>query len=142
MEKEATIKYSNEEITVLWKPNACIHSKLCWQQLGEVFKPKERPWVKMDGANTEKIIAQINKCPSGALSYQSNNNTDKTSNSQAETTIQILPNGPLLVHGNILIKRDGGKEIKKDNVTAFCRCGQSSNKPYCDGAHSKVNFSG
>ena len=68
MPKES-IKYSNGEVTVVWKPNTCIHSSICWKGLIEVFDPRERPWVKMDGAPTEKIIEQVKKCPSGALSY-------------------------------------------------------------------------
>jgi uncharacterized Fe-S cluster protein YjdI len=62
-------KYSNDEVTVVWKPNVCIHSSLCWKGLIEVFNPKEKPWIKMDGATTERIIEQVKKCPSGALSY-------------------------------------------------------------------------
>ncbi len=71
MPKE-TFKYSNDEITVIWKPNVCIHSKLCWTNLREVFDPFVKPWIKMDGATTERIIEQINKCPSGALSFEKN----------------------------------------------------------------------
>lgn len=69
MEKEATIKYKGEEITVIWKPHLCTHSKKCWKGLGEVFKPMEKPWVKMDGASSERIKDQVGHCPSGALSY-------------------------------------------------------------------------
>ena len=64
-----TKKYSNGEMTVVWKPKVCIHSTLCWKGLIEVFNPRERPWIKMDGATTERIIEQVKKCPSGALSY-------------------------------------------------------------------------
>ena len=71
MPKE-TFKYSNDEITVIWKPNVCIHSKLCWTNLREVFDPFVKPWIKMDGATTERIIEQINTCPSGALSFEKN----------------------------------------------------------------------
>jgi uncharacterized Fe-S cluster protein YjdI len=70
MEKETTLKYSNSEITVIWKPHLCVHSKICWKGLGDVFKPLERPWIKIDGAPSECIIAQVNLCPSGALSYE------------------------------------------------------------------------
>lgn len=66
---QETHQYTNNEITVIWKPNVCIHSTLCWKGLIEVFNPKQRPWIKMDGASTEKIIEQVKKCPSGALSY-------------------------------------------------------------------------
>jgi uncharacterized Fe-S cluster protein YjdI len=34
--------------------------------------PKERPWVQIENATTEELIAQIGKCPSGALSYRLN----------------------------------------------------------------------
>jgi uncharacterized Fe-S cluster protein YjdI len=70
--EDPTIKYRNEDITVIWKPAMCTHSKKCWKGLGEVFKPLEKPWVKMDGASSERIIEQVKKCPSGALSYRIN----------------------------------------------------------------------
>ena len=39
-------------------------------ELTNVYHPKERPWIKMENATTEELIAQIKKCPSGALSYK------------------------------------------------------------------------
>ena len=69
MDKDITMKYSNNDISVIWKPKICTHSTNCWKQLREVFNPTERPWVKIDGATTDRIIEQVNCCPSGALSY-------------------------------------------------------------------------
>ena len=66
---QQTHKYSNGEITVVWKPGICQHSTICWKGLIEVFDPRKRPWINMDGATTERIIEQVKKCPSGALSY-------------------------------------------------------------------------
>ena len=68
MSKEM-LHYTNDEITVVWKPKVCMHSTLCFKGLIEVFNPKERPWIKMDGAITERIIEQVRICPSGALSF-------------------------------------------------------------------------
>ncbi len=68
MPKES-IKYSNGEVTVVWKPKTCIHSTFCWKGLIEVFDPREKPWIKMERATTERIIDQVKKCPSAALSY-------------------------------------------------------------------------
>lgn len=65
-------KYSNGEITILWKPSMCAHSTICWkgtEGLIDVFNPREKPWIKPSGASTERIIEQVKKCPSGALSF-------------------------------------------------------------------------
>ena len=66
---QKTFKYTNDEITVVWNPEICQHSTICWKGLIEVFNPKEKPWIKMDGASTERIIEQVKQCPSGALSF-------------------------------------------------------------------------
>jgi CDGSH-type Zn-finger protein len=60
----------------------------------------------------------------------------------AESIVEVSPNGPLLVYGNITVKDAAGNETHKNKVTAFCRCGASSNKPYCDGTHRKIAFEG
>lgn len=66
-----TVKeYPNGEITVIWKPELCIHSGNCVHMLPKVYNPKERPWVKPENATKEQLITQIDCCPSGALSYR------------------------------------------------------------------------
>ena len=74
MDNEKVIEYSNEEITLAWKPGRCIHAAQCVGSLPQVYKPKERPWIQMENATTEELIAQIKTCPSGALTYTTNNN--------------------------------------------------------------------
>jgi uncharacterized Fe-S cluster protein YjdI len=69
MKKEIIKKYSNGELTVVWKPNLCIHSGVCVKTLPQVYNPKEKPWIKSNNASTDELKAQIMKCPSGALSY-------------------------------------------------------------------------
>ena len=70
--KEKVHQYSNGEITVLWKPNLCIHSGVCVRTLPNVYKPSEKPWINIESASTDELKAQITKCPSGALSYIDN----------------------------------------------------------------------
>ncbi|HET8809720.1 MAG TPA: (4Fe-4S)-binding protein [Flavobacteriaceae bacterium] len=65
-----TIGYSNGEITILWKPEKCIHSGICVKTLPKVYNPKERPWIKPENATSKELIDQVSKCPSGALSIQ------------------------------------------------------------------------
>ncbi len=45
-----TKEYSNGEVTIVWKPNWCMHSGICVNGLGAVFQPKEKPWIKIDTA--------------------------------------------------------------------------------------------
>ena len=143
--KEITKKYTNGEVTIVWKPDACIHSTICWKEatgLPTVFDPRVRPWIKPEGSTTELIIKQVKKCPSGALSYYMNSEAEKIDSVAAESIVEVMPNGPLLVYGNITVKEKDGTTCQKNNVTAFCRCGHSANKPYCDGSHKKMGFEG
>jgi uncharacterized Fe-S cluster protein YjdI len=143
--KDITKKYTNGEVTIVWKPAACIHSRICWDAaigLPEVFNPAERPWIKPEGATTERIIEQVKKCPSGALSFYLNDEAADVAGVEAESLVEAVPNGPLLVYGNITVRDPSGGETRKNKVTAFCRCGQSGNKPYCDGSHIAAGFIG
>ncbi len=143
--KDITKKYTNGEVTIVWKPSVCIHSRLCWHTatgLPEVFNPSERPWINPQAATTDRIIEQVKKCPSGALSFYMNNDNEDIAEITVESLVEVSPNGPLLVYGNLIVKDKEGNETHKSKVTAFCRCGQSSNKPYCDGSHIKIGFEG
>lgn len=139
--KDITKRYTNGEVTIVWQPAKCIHSMNCFKGLPQVFDPNKRPWANAEGANTKEIVNQIKKCPSGALSYVMNDEKDNEAEEPTnEIVVEPAPNGPLMVHGNLTVKGKDGTTTKKNNVTAFCRCGNSDNKPYCDGSHKKVGF--
>ncbi len=68
--KDITKKYSNGEVTIVWKPSRCVHSTICSKEstgLPADFDPRRKPWVDPLGASTEAIVQQVRKCPSGAL---------------------------------------------------------------------------
>jgi uncharacterized Fe-S cluster protein YjdI len=140
-------QYSNEKITIIWKPALCQHMSFCWKELPEVFNPNERPWIDPYGASSERIIKQVERCPTGALSYR--NNSDKIDAVSEEPEricsqtpfVEVLKNGPLLVHGDIFLVEGEKKTCKKDRLS-LCRCGASKNKPYCDGSHVEIGFEG
>ena len=149
MEKRITKTYDNGEITVVWQPHKCIHSAICFRGLPSVFNPQKRPWVTVDGADTMTIARQVDQCPSGALSYRmagegksSTQEMEQKAKVNTETLVEVKPNGPLLLHGNITVRDASGREESKSRTTAFCRCGQSMSKPYCDGSHSRTGFIG
>ena len=65
-----TIEYKNEEVTVIWNKEICIHAAECVKNLPSVFKPKERTWIQVNNASKEEIVETVAKCPSGAISIK------------------------------------------------------------------------
>ena len=65
-------EYTNGEVTVVWQSGKCIHSGNCVKNNPAVFQPKEKPWIKIDGSSTDKIIETVKKCPSDALTFYKN----------------------------------------------------------------------
>lgn len=137
-------EYTNGEITVVWQSGKCIHSENCVNGLPEVFKPKEKPWIQVDDTSSGVIEKAVSRCPSGALTTYWNNNpkTTQPESTMEKTHVEVLKDGPLMVKGALTIKKANGEEEIKTQNTFFCRCGASSNKPYCDGSHKKVGFTG
>lgn len=134
-------EYTNGEVTVVWEPERCFHSTNCWRQLPQVFQPQNRPWVDMDGAATERIKEQVDRCPSGALSwYMDADGPTPEFGVGASTFVEVMKNGPILIKGEVEVSLPDGSTETKDRVTAFCRCGASKKKPYCDGMHNKIGF--
>jgi 3-phenylpropionate/trans-cinnamate dioxygenase ferredoxin subunit len=58
----------------------------------------------------------------------------------ADVKITINDNGPLKVEGPIDLFDASGNRIETKKTAYLCRCGASTNKPFCDGTHSKVGF--
>jgi CDGSH-type Zn-finger protein len=56
--------------------------------------------------------------------------------------LQVIENGPLNLNGKIEIIYPSGENEQKDGQIFLCRCGGSSNKPFCDGTHNKIGFKG
>jgi uncharacterized Fe-S cluster protein YjdI len=133
-----TKEYATDEIVVEWEPRLCYHSQNCVRSLPQVFDDSRRPWVKADAATADE--AAVARCPSGAL---------RTRRIGAPTAIRERPlelcasaNGPLLVSGEVRIIDAEGAVLYEGEKAALCRCGGSSNKPFCDGTHKKNGFRG
>ena len=62
--------YSGGEVDVSFDPEVCIHAANCVKGLPQVFDTKKRPWITPDGAPAADVIAQVGRCPSGALKIE------------------------------------------------------------------------
>jgi uncharacterized Fe-S cluster protein YjdI/CDGSH-type Zn-finger protein len=128
--------YAGEGITVYYEARRCIHFAACVRGLPEVFRPGERPWIQLGNADATTVAAVVRECPTGALHYQQAGAPDEQPDSP--TMVDPRLNGPLFLRGDLEIDTPQGKG--KDTRAALCRCGQSSNKPFCDGTHRAVGW--
>ena len=139
MDKERKIRYKNDDVTVIWKPDICIHAANCAKGLPEVFNPKSKPWINVNGADSKSIISQVNKCPSGAITIEKQNIMENKESQEQKLVVQVADKGPYLIKTGCTIIDANGNETMKEGVVALCRCGASSNKPFCDGAHKNTD---
>jgi CDGSH-type Zn-finger protein len=78
--------------------------------------------------------------PSFRFNLNSFQRIAKEKKHMSDPTIQVLPKGPYLVAGKFALLDASGKKIEAGEKIALCRCGASTNKPFCDGTHSKIGF--
>ena len=144
MADKAIVKtYQKDDLVIKWEPAKCIHSTKCWKGLLPVFNPKRRPWVDLEAASADRIAEQIDQCPSQALSYtRTGDHASAASDAAPVVKVQVMPNGPALVRGDVTVVNPDGSEEVKSGATALCRCGASARKPYCDGSHARIGFEG
>jgi uncharacterized Fe-S cluster protein YjdI len=158
-------RYRNDDITVYWKPSACIHASYCYRELIEVFDPSRRPWVDMNGSTTDRIIEVVNLCPTEALTWKWNDdeknatvgndqlnhikfrrpeliNIQEPEPQDRPVTVKIMTDGPIVIKGNFTLKYSGNTKEVKDSLVSICRCGISDHQPFCDGQHRKIGFNG
>jgi uncharacterized Fe-S cluster protein YjdI len=135
-------EYSTDKIKVFWEPGKCIHAAKCVKGLPGVFNQNNRPWINVEGASADEIREQVSQCPSGALRAEILGEQKREAMANEATKIQVLKDGPVLVHGVCEVTNSDGSVEQKEGVTALCRCGASSNKPYCDGTHNSNGFEG
>lgn len=129
--------YTGAKITIHDNRSICAHAGFCTDRLASVFRMGQEPWIDADGASVDDIIAAVDRCPSGALSYTVGGDT---SAGASEPAVTVAKNGPYVVTGGIeIMGQKLAAGVSGDKVT-LCRCGGSKNKPFCDGTHWHIGF--
>lgn len=119
----------------------CAFARFCdagmrvWNEVGESDDPKHR----------DMTVRQANHCISGRLSAWENASGEPYEpDLEAELGLvedpKIHASGGLMVSGGIPFARQDGFTYEIRNRVMLCRCGQSSNKPYCDGTHASFRW--
>jgi uncharacterized Fe-S cluster protein YjdI len=134
-----TKEYATDEIVVEWEPRLCYHARECVRSLPQVFDDGRRPWVKVDAATADEVEVAVARCPSGALRTR---RVGAPVARQQSPEVRAAKDGPLLVSGGVRIMDSEGNLLYEGEKAALCRCGNSANKPFCDGTHKKIGFRG
>ena len=130
--------YDGEHVSVSFSPSVCIHSAHCVRGAPAVFDVQQDPWVQPDAGAADQIARTIMNCPTGALRYSRRDGREEQPDDTA--SVQPMPDGPYFLRGEMTLASADGLQIGEGLRIALCRCGQSKNRPFCDGTHKETNF--
>lgn len=125
-----TERVEGTDLTLWFDSQRCIHARHCVLGAPETFVANvEGDWLYPDNTDTAHLMHIAKQCPSGAIQIQRKDHDPDETPPQVNTA-RVYENGPLAIHAEIILdgKADGTRRV-------LCRCGKSSNKPYCDGSH-------
>ena len=131
--------YEGEGIAVYDDRRRCAHAGACSDGLPEVFKLRVEPWIDPRGAPAEAVAATIDRCPSGALAHALAPGEEPVE-PELDPSIAATRNGPYRLRGGVQVIAADGERYERRNRQTLCRCGQSRNKPFCDGSHWRAEF--
>ena len=136
--------HAGDGFEVTYDPGVCSHAGECVRGLPEVFDAEARPWVRPERAAAARIAEVVARCPSGALRFAAKGGpaAKAPEAATARSVISVKADGPLFLSGDFEIRAPDGTVLCAGQKAALCRCGQSANKPFCDGAHKRVGFKG
>lgn len=127
--------YGGDGLVVRDDPSLCEHAGFCANRASNVWKLAPKAG---ETAIRSQVIGMVERCPSGRLTYEVDGRAVEP---DLARSIGVVDDGPLFVTGGIETERPDGQPFETRNRMTLCRCGQSANKPLCDGSHSKVGFS-
>lgn len=126
-----------KDVTIHFNAKLCVHSRSCVLSHPDVFVPNVvGEWIHPDATSAEEVVRIGQNCPSGAISV-SRTIGGSSDGAPLVNTLRVRENGPLAIEAELHVKG-----LARENPRAtLCRCGQSQNKPFCDGSHNAVHFS-
>lgn len=134
---DLTRVYTGRGIRVEWYAGRCVHVAACIRALPRVFDPRRRPWIDLgvDEAEADAVADAVLRCPTGALHYERLDGGPQESIPSGPVQVKPVPNGPLLLRGDVEVLDQSGALLRRDTRVALCRCGKSRHLPFCDNSH-------
>jgi CDGSH-type Zn-finger protein/ferredoxin len=125
-------------ITVHFNRSICAGAGECVRTLPKVFISGAKDWIQPDQADVADVIATVRRCPSGALTYTLDGRIVKRD--ETEVSVRIVRNGPYEITGPVEIDTPKWSANASPTCFALCRCGRSSNAPFCDYSHGEQGW--
>ncbi|MFB9269553.1 CDGSH iron-sulfur domain-containing protein [Bradyrhizobium erythrophlei] len=133
--------FDGPSLALLDAEKLCAFARFCdpngqvWSQVAQTDDPEVRA----------TFVRQVHSCPSGRL-VAWDKATGTALEPDLEPTIGLIEDpaeacsGPLWLRGGIAIISADGEAYEVRNRVTLCRCGESKNKPFCDGTHAAIKF--
>ncbi len=139
MEQPSAEALKGPKQTLLDNQNYCAFARFC-DRGGRIWNLV----MQGDEAANKLATQEANLCPAGRLLMFTNQgeNLEETSAPQIHTIEDsgLKISGPLWIRGGIRVESASGKSYEVRQKQTLCRCGASSNKPFCNGAHASMKF--
>jgi CDGSH-type Zn-finger protein/uncharacterized Fe-S cluster protein YjdI len=124
-----------KDITLTFDGQKCIHARFCVTGAPKTFLANvEGPWIHPDDTPVERLVEVAHRCPSGAIGYTRHDGGPQEG-APPVNMAWLRENGPVAVHAPMTLN---GEPIGAR--ATLCRCGESKNKPFCDGTHAEAGF--
>ena len=123
-------------ITVHDDRSICAHAGFCGNRVTNIWKQATQT---DDSIVRLAVISEVEKCPSGAITYRFDGD-DTDTEPDYPVQVSIIDDGPIWVTGSIPVTSSDGESLEIRPRVTLCRCGQSANKPFCDGSHYDAGF--
>ncbi len=135
----STKDYRGAGFVISYDAKRCIHAAECVHGAPQVFDPNAKPWIRADRGDAALLAEVVSRCPTGALTMK---NADGSAAEVAtlKNTATLIANGPIYLRGQIEQAAGDDAAPAEFARVALCRCGASTNKPFCDGSHTKAGF--
>jgi CDGSH-type Zn-finger protein len=130
--------YPSTQVVVRDDRSICEHAGFCGNQVSNVWKMVRGTAVE-DSVVRAQMLAMIEHCPSGALTFRVEGDDDDVE-PLLPPGVAVTDNGPYFVTGGLPVTRADGQPFEARNRVTLCRCGASANKPLCDGSHKEIGF--
>jgi CDGSH-type Zn-finger protein len=129
-------EYGDGPVVLTDDQTLCARATFCEARTTDAWALAEQT---EDPVKRAMLIRMVQRCPSGRLTYYLSPDLTFVEE-DVSPEIAVVDDGPLWVRGGVPVESADGSRYEVRNRVTLCRCGNSQNKPFCDGSHVRTKF--